>query len=79
MLQIVFIVINLKLFSSTILIATLVSFVIFSYQLYEKENLNHKAFKSLARAVVVNMILSLLLSNINRLNYYNTKINIHFQ
>ena len=56
MLQIVLIVINLKQFSSTILITTLVSFVIFSYRLYEKENLNSKPFKSLARVLVVNMI-----------------------
>ena len=48
--------INIKLFYSTILIVTLVSFVIFSYRLYEKDSWNHKPFKYLAWDVVVNII-----------------------
>ncbi len=43
--------INLKLFSSTIIIVTLVTFVIFSYQLYEKDTLNHNPCKSLAQYI----------------------------
>ena len=55
-LWIVFIVIDFKLFSSTMFIFTHVIFVIFSDWLFEKDSWNRKPFKHLAGAVVVNII-----------------------
>jgi len=52
----VFIVMNFKLFFSTVLIVTLVSFPIFSDGSYEKGGWNHRPFKSLNQVIVVNVI-----------------------